>query len=559
MNSVRPQSRFSLRALRKSVVISLSFFLISALVGALISYSPSLAWPRFALIAVGLALFILLSLLIEPTVKIPSFVSWPSLLFAILPTLLILYFALTDDWAARIGKLSWLDPALRVLSSFAPVLTGIRIDSHSLEGMLAELLPLQIAALFASGNSYKWLGIVLLSFSLVGLLLGESRSSWFALAAVGGLGALWVLSGPFTRRWSGDRQHRIRIAIVATVIVLVALTVLAIALTPFGQALLQRRTDRLAVWQNSLDLASDYAFTGLGLGGFDMAYSSYVLLLHVGHTVHAHNLYLDVWLEQGLIGLFALVGLVIFSIQPAISSLAHARPLSVWQVASLASLGVVLVYGMVDDPFYGYGGFAIPFLFIPFALIARRDEAEETPPEASSLRFPLIFVVAVLVLLVPVLLPGIRAALIANIGALSQTRAELSIYEWPAWPIQDEVRRVHSNDLSEAISLYRSALAVDTQNATANRRLGQIELSLGEYDQAQRHLRAAYASGPNQRATRQMLGEIYAISGDSKNAALLLNSVDVSDGQLGVRAWWYEHIGEPQHATLLKSTRGIGE
>ena len=57
-------------------------------------------------------------------------------------------------------------------------------------------------------------------------------------------------------------------------------------------------------------LALDYPFTGAGLGSFEMAYSSYVVLLHVGFLQHGHNLFLDVWIEQGIIGLLALTWLI---------------------------------------------------------------------------------------------------------------------------------------------------------------------------------------------------------------------------------------------------------
>ena len=390
------------------------------------------------------------------------------------------------------------------------------------------------------------------------LFLSESRGAWIGLLAIVALWGLWVLVGFFSNRRVSNRPHQAQVAITITILVLVTLAGVAAALTPFGQSLLQRRNDRLMVWQNSFDLASDYPFTGLGLGGFEMAYSSYVLLLHVGHTAQAHDLYLDVWIEQGLIGLVALAGLIFFSIQPIVSSLAHAKPLSRWQIASFAAIGVALVHGILDDPYYGYGGIAIPFLFIPFALIARQDAREETRPNANPLRLVTILGGTVLVLLITALLPGTRSAFTANMGALVQTRSELSVYSWPAWPIQDQVRRSLRTDLSPGIELYQSALVIDAQDVTANRRLGQIELSLGQYDKAQQHLLAAYKSAPYQRATRQLLGELYAISGDSTRAATLWSGIDLSDGQLGIREWWYEHIAEPEHAASIKSVEIAG-
>jgi tetratricopeptide (TPR) repeat protein len=155
------------------------------------------------------------------------------------------------------------------------------------------------------------------------------------------------------------------------------------------------------------------------------------------------------------------------------------------------------------------------------------------------------------------LLPAARAAFQANLGAVWQTRAELSVYRWPVYPIQDALRRQAPGspppvNLGPAIARYRAALALDPDNAAANRRLGQIELSLGQYEAAWGHLEAAYASAPQQRATRQLLGEAYAIAGDVGRAAALWRTVDVSQGQLSLRAWWYEQIGERENARLVR-------
>jgi tetratricopeptide (TPR) repeat protein len=149
-------------------------------------------------------------------------------------------------------------------------------------------------------------------------------------------------------------------------------------------------------------------------------------------------------------------------------------------------------------------------------------------------------------------LPGARAALAANLGAVTQTRAELAIYRWPDWPLQDELRRNGVVDLAKAIGYYNNALALSPGNVTAHRRLGQIAISVGNYESAQRHLEIAYELAPGQRATRQLLGEMYAIHGDLEKAAQLWQTVDVTQGQLDTRYWWYTHIGAEQQAEWLR-------
>ncbi|HET7377400.1 MAG TPA: O-antigen ligase family protein, partial [Anaerolineae bacterium] len=302
--------------------------------------------------------------------------------------------------------------------------------------------------------------------------------------------------------------------------------------------------DRPNIWRNSLDLVSDYPLTGFGLSDFEMTYSTYALLVHVGNTLHAHDLWLNVWLEQGLLGFVALAGLTLNSIWP--------KPSSPWRLAALAALAVMLLHSLADDPFYGYDGVAIPLLFIPLGLLARLS-AEDL---GSFTRFQpalIIWGVAAIGLVVGLILPGGRAIFEANLGTVAQTRAELSVYHWPEMPIQDALRRSRNVDLTAAIAHYWAALALDPANASANRRLGQIELSQGNYDSACTHLKTAYQVAPQQRATRQLLGECDALNNSADRAVELWRTIDLGQSQLDIREWWYsEYLADYDRAAKLK-------
>ena len=109
------------------------------------------------------------------------------------------------------------------------------------------------------------------------------------------------------------------------------------------------------------------AFRGLGLASFEMPYSSDVLLVHVGYLTHAHNLLLDVWLGQGLLGLLGFGWLLAVAVRTGQST-------SPWRNAAFASLAVILLHGLLDDVFYGYDGRAIVLLFVPVALLASTSD-----------------------------------------------------------------------------------------------------------------------------------------------------------------------------------------
>lgn len=512
----------------------LILFLASAALGAWASFDREAAAAKFWQIVGAVALF-------DSLACAPTRVSLAGRRFSpvratllLLPATIAAYFLLTADWPLLLGKLPPLDPAIRWFASWQPPVAVHRIHPNVAGGLIAALLPLQIAAV--GGAALAW---PLAGLSALAVVMSGSRGAWLGLAVAGGAWLVWRLWG---RRW----RRRTWLALAAVLgAAAIAGGALAWSLGP-----LLFPGGRVELWRNSVDLALDTPFTGLGLGlgTFQMAYSSYVLLLHVGHTIHSHSLPLNIWLEQGLLGLAAFGWLLAAAVRARGGS-------ATWRAAALASLGALLVHGLADDPFYGSRG--VVLLFVPLAVIAREaSRAGASAPTAARGRAAAAapaLALGATALLALALMPGVRAAFQANLGALAQTRAELAVYRWPEWPIQDALRRALPGypppvELGPAIARYGAALALDGGNATANRRLGQILLSRGEYGAAQLHLTAAYARAPEQRATRQLLGEIYAVGGDVERAATLWSTVDLRAGQIPLRVWWYNAVGAPEIA-----------
>ena len=87
-------------------------------------------------------------------------------------------------------------------------------------------------------------------------------------------------------------------------------------------------------------------------------------------------------------------------------------------------------------------------------------------------------------------------------------------------------------DLDDIVGGYEPALALNPQNAAANRRLGQIELSLAKYEDALDHLTAAFERTPWDNVTRQMLGEAYIANGRIKEGAALWSGINTTERHL---------------------------
>ena len=67
--------------------------------------------------------------------------------------------------------------------------------------------------------------------------------------------------------------------------------------------------ERLAHWQAGLDMARDYPWLGVGIGNYEPAYADYALLNWPYALGHAHNYYINLLAETGIVGL---VGYILF-------------------------------------------------------------------------------------------------------------------------------------------------------------------------------------------------------------------------------------------------------
>ncbi len=536
----------------------LALFLATAALGAYLAYDWGAGWRRFALILGGIALFYIVA-------RIPEVVHLGAgrqvqplrLLLILLPSAIAGYFLATHNWQTDPRGSAWIGPLRDWLIAAMLGTPAYQLEPNQAGGIVAGLLPLQVAALATIERRRLRVLVAAptLALSVAVLFLSGAKGAILALLIVAAGWILWQRSERLQASPPSSRFVRRRRAIFTIVVVAGALLVFALLLTPrLGVWVQGSDSGRLDLWRNSLELIGDYPLTGLGLAGFEMAYSSYILLIHVPYLSHAHNIYLDVWLQQGVLGLLALIWLLA-------AAFGSRNQGSRWRAAAYASLGVILLHGLVDDSFYGYDGVGALLLFLPLGLIARTSEPASQASDQPRKR-PVIRVAALAGIFVAIVmgatLPAGRATVDANLGALAQTRTELSVYRWPDYPIQDAVRRQEPATLAAAVARFQAALARNPADATANRRLGQIELSLGRYEEARRHLATAYAAAPEQRATRQLLGESYAVSGNVDEAAALWQTVDVTLGQLGLREGWYELIGDPTRAAwIAKAVRAM--
>ena len=546
------------------IVVANSFalvFLLTTLMGVWAAYDRLAALERFAWITTGVLVLFIAPRLSNVDIEVFLAIFGSSCTFVALG--LGLYFLLQSNWQPVnvTAYVPFHNATLLLHRLDLTLLLPKSRQDNLIASCLIVLIPLGAgAALWTWIYGKRWFAVVkigALAFALFVLLLTLSRGALLGLM-VGGLVAIYYA-------W---RIHQKRIVwyarligVALSLLVILGLAVyLAVIIFPGTDARLGISAmggsagSRIQLWRETLPLIQDYWFTGSGLASTTMVYSTYVFLLHVPFLQHAHNLYLQIAVEQGIPGLIAFLGITSAALGGLMLILVkdwvHGAA-SIFVVATTASCIALLIHGLFDAELYVS---VLAFMiFVPFAsaLVIQSRLCEEwkifNSESSASWHSQIIYLLSGLIVLLALavtFVPGRSGAdFEANLGAVAQSKAELSIFHWPEWPVQDAVRRNGVADLSAAIAYYSYALAVDPNNVTANRRLGQIALSQGDFQAAIRYLAAAYRIAPNQRATRQLLGEAYALTGDANQAVALWNTIDVDQGQLQLREWWYSNVG----------------
>jgi len=534
-------------------------FLIGGAVGVWTAYDPEAAWQKFWLIVGGVLLYYaIVNTHFDPTNGNRTHLSvskWV-LLFGVLGAALSFYFTTQHDYASGVNKFAVISGLGVWIHAHAPILGGDVFHPNVVGGILAVILPLNVALVWHLADPERasvrpslraplfWVSVGTACVIAFGLVMTESRGAWLALSAAT---AAWLI-GPVRRRWVRLGDGLAVAVILATAVVLIARPARSadaldrlVGTIPAGDTAI----DRLSLYRDAQYLLEETVFTGGGLASFPMRYSTYVLDIPVLKLTHAHNLYLDVWLEQGLLGILGLLGLLGTTVWTQWRWRGRSSRLLAGATVALMTL---LLHGLVDDVLYSSR--ALPLLFVPFALIVRRcrvpvrvntDRARRRPLRALAWSAALVLVV--------LMLAGLRwrtpiaAAWHADLGTVAQTQTELR--NWPDVQAKD-VRR--TGDLSAAVSEFRRALALDPQNRTANRRLGLIAVARDDYVAAVPLLEQAYRSAPGDNMTESALALAYVATGQVQRALPLLRSMPDALGLLADEGERWQKAGHPDWA-----------
>lgn len=186
-------------------------------------------------------------------------------------------------------------------------------------GYLGLVLPLAYSLAWAKGERRPYLLIALAMTGFV-LMLAALLMTWSRGAWLGFMAAFIVMNAVRSRRAAA--LFALALVLLSLVIGMGGLQLVPEAITqrfldflPFLSGVDIRRVEitpanfavieRLAHWQAGWDMFSEHPWLGVGIGNYEPVYPAYALPYWDAPLGHAHNYYLNIAAEAGLVGLSA--------------------------------------------------------------------------------------------------------------------------------------------------------------------------------------------------------------------------------------------------------------
>jgi len=538
------------RLLRSKLLWPWLLFIASAVWGTWTSVAPEMAQIQFMRI---LAAFAVYCAVISAGERQKLWLAWITLAGI---GLLAVYWPLRHQFAGDLGKFTIISRIGTAINSVAQVLSGPDLHTNVAGGLYAMGIPFGVALALWAWRAKRKLQAFLagaLSVLLLGVLaLTSSRGAMLGLLAAGVLCLLaWFQYTRFPR-------PPLKVLFWGAVVLAVALLAGGFAYTGQLEGLLGSVPDptgtvqsRMEIWRQGVGLVADYLFTGAGLGTFPIVFSIYTLLIHVPLHEHLHNIFLETCFEQGILGLTAMLwGMAILGVwvwralvprgaaeagTEAIERKSSSLMLLGW--AAVAALVAMGVHGMVDVVFYVKR--SMPLVGLVLGFVALLDA---TPQPASRDKRLLAAGVAIPLLLVLLFSRQIMGVWYANLGALAQTRLELSAYNPDSFadPSLDEIRR--ATDLSRAEAFFTRSMDYQPGNRTALQRLAGLALSRGDYEAALAYTQRLVGEGYRDNTTRLLHVDALVANGSQSGAvnqaAEILRGLPSGTGRLLFQAWY---------------------
>lgn len=535
------------------VDVPVIIFGVTAIIGYTASYDRTMRWSFLWLVMFAILFFYITSrrTIAELWIMLDG---WMLAAAAV-----SVYFLFTHDWLAYPAEFGWLQKAGMAWENIRPDLGLEAFEPNIVGGVLAVLAPMIVAAfvrgLLAGQRKRTLIRLLVLSLTLVGILLSSSRGAWMALLIGSIVAAVWVSYSNFLPIVRMDVFRKVSALMLIPGLVLgfwiLSLTIgnLPVQLdavipgAPGAQS-------RAALTQDAIRLLQDYPFTGSGLASFPGQYSRYVLVVSQYYFGYAHNLFLDIALAQGPFGLTAMVVMLagalwlLIALPPATDGLR--RDIEAMRTAIIASLIVVVMHGLVDDPLYTSRGIVVLF-FLPACAVAIHRQGMQVladPQESGSGThgyhwwtsiLTAASGIAIVIALAGTASPnGLLSKYLSNQAAISLSRRELAGFPGG---VVFQIEHLAADGIQR--QRLERAIELDRENRTAFHRLGLLELRRGDFQPAALRLEQALSIDPNHQGISKALGYTYVWLGEFEKAETILAGFPAARTEMeGYAHWW---------------------
>ena len=137
---------------------------------------------------------------------------------------------------------------------------------------------------------------------------------------------------------------------------------------------------RVNIWRGSLRMLSDFWPVGVGQGeyAFNRVYIFYSL--GATFTPHSHNLFLQIFIEMGIVGILVFIGVLACFYRAHANFLRRVKEfrLRVMSAAMIAGVTGFLVQGIFDHAFYNYRVMLTFFIFLGLGIAFTRIVGSES-------------------------------------------------------------------------------------------------------------------------------------------------------------------------------------
>jgi len=250
------------------------------------------------------------------------------------------------------GKLFWVYEPYLGGTAFGPF-----NNRNYFAGYLVATLPVAVAALLGGTRRRRWLLMLGVWASSLAVLLSLSRGGTVALVAA--VACAWLLSRPAAGP-TAERRRRLAfgaaVGVASLIVGLVWLDqadrVIARLETILDLQSTASMVNRTDIWRDTLPMAIDRPLAGFGLNTYVWALPAYRRTPTSFLETNAHNEYLEMLVETGVVGVVLCVWFLAALLRGAIGRLA-ALPMRSRRARCVGAVSAwtgILVYGLTDFP-----------------------------------------------------------------------------------------------------------------------------------------------------------------------------------------------------------------